>query len=147
MPISYLPSLDLRTDSGSQWPSNTRKPLLEASAADPVSSAKPVLAQFTVTAQSGSCKTCCCNTLKYKWFSWCQGQHNRQSWTTLQCATTTKLLRLQEMISPPQHLHPRAPRAREKERSPPKVCAKGREGEEMRQKEENYLLVTESAVT
>lgn len=146
MPISYLPSLDLCTDSGSQWPSNTIKLLPEAISAAPAQFVKAVLAQFAVLVQSGSpCKACHFKALKYKQLSWCQNRYKGYTWTPLQCAIATKPLRSMEMISPPQHLPPRAPRAREEQRSPPKVYAKGGEGENTRrEKEENHLLVTES---
>lgn len=135
----YVQALDL---SGHP----TIKLLQEAISAAPVSFAKSVLAQFAVLGQFGSpCKACCGNALKYKQLSPCQDQYNGHTWTPLQCAIATKLLGSLETISQPQHLPPRAPRAREEERSPPKVYAKGGEGEKTRrEKKENHLLVTES---
>lgn len=78
----------------------------------PCPSAKAALAQFTALAHSGSpCKVFCCTALKHKQHSLCQEQHNRHTQTLPDVQQL--LLGLLEIISPPQHLPPRAPRARE----------------------------------
>lgn len=84
--------------------------------------------------------------MKYKELSRCQAQCHGHTQPHLRRATAAQLLGLLGMIPLPQHLPPRARRTGEEQRSPPKVYAKGGEGEEMRrEKEENQFPVPESA--
>lgn len=81
MLVSYLPSLDLWTNSGSQWPSTTIKLLLEAITAASVPFAKAVLAQFAVLPSLALSVELAAATLRNTNCSQCQDQNSRQSWT------------------------------------------------------------------